>query len=59
MTALHEASFCGKAEIVTLLIKNGADVNKKDIPGRAPLEIAKKKRHQHVAKILQAAGGKE
>ena len=39
-TALHFATYSGNVGIATLLIKNGLNVNAKDLHGQTPLHIA-------------------
>ena len=39
-TALHFATYSGNVEMATLLIKNGLNVNAKDLHGQTPLHIA-------------------
>ena len=58
-TALHEAAFEGRKEIVELLISNGADVNAKGESGRTPLDLAtQSKRNLEIADLLRKHGGK-
>ena len=58
-TALHEAAFEGRKEIVELLISNGADVNAKGESGRTPLDLAtQSKRNLETADLLRKHGGK-
>ena len=40
LTALHRAVFHGNKEVIRLLIKNGVDLNKKDIMNRTTWDIA-------------------
>ena len=53
-TALSRASGRGDAEIVTLLLKKGADVNPNT--GSVPLSQASYNRHPEIVKILLTAG---
>ena len=58
-TALHEAAFEGRKEIVELLISNGAHVNAKGESGRTPLDLAtQSKRNLETANLLRKHGGK-
>lgn len=62
-TALIEAIVLGDgsdkyAQIVTLLIQGGADVNLADGQGDPPLALAKRKGQRHIIEILEAAGAK-
>lgn len=38
-TALHEAALCGKANVVALLLRRGADQEARDAAGRTPLQL--------------------
>ncbi|WCR53682.1 MAG: Protein PhlB [Wolbachia endosymbiont of Ctenocephalides orientis wCori] len=40
MNVLHEAAFCGRNEIVSLLLERGADIYTTDTKGRTPLHLA-------------------
>ena len=58
-TALHEAAFEGRKEIVELLISNGAHVNAKGESGRTPFDLAtQSKRNLETADLLRKHGGK-
>jgi ankyrin repeat protein len=56
-TALMEASLRGYADIVTALLKAGADVNAKDDYGDTALVFAAGKGHYDIVKLLLNAGG--
>ena len=51
-TLLHEVCRQGKVEIVRLLCKMGADVNKEDIYGDTPMSAAIKGNHGDVVALL-------
>lgn len=51
-TALHFAALYGQYDIVEALVKNGADVNKKDGAGRTPLDYACGYGHEKIANLL-------
>lgn len=51
-TALHAAAFSGQEEVVTLLLKSGANTTLKDKNGKTPLDLANSKKHLTIAKIL-------
>ncbi len=66
-TSLHLAAFNGHLRVVELLIKRGADVNRRDKNGKTPLDYALMQtgessavlaRRQAIADILRAAGGR-
>ncbi|BBG59426.1 ankyrin repeat protein [Providencia rustigianii DSM 4541] len=62
-TALIEAIILGDgsdkyAQIVTLLVEGGADVNLADASGQSPLTLAKSKGYQNIIDILEKAGAK-
>jgi ankyrin repeat protein len=52
---LHLAAFRNRAEVVSMLLKHGADLEKKNDKGQTPLEIAKIKNHPAVIKVIYAA----
>lgn len=52
MSALLYAAYAGNKNIVTLLIKNGADVNQRGFLGRSPLMLAIFEGHNEVVEIL-------
>jgi ankyrin repeat protein len=52
-TALHAAVEHGKKEVAAVLISYGADIAARDKKGRTPLDLAKKKRHTGIVKLLQ------
>lgn len=58
VTALMLASAKGKFEIVELLVKSGADVNRKDNEGLSALYYATKANHTEVMAFLQEHGAK-
>lgn len=53
-TPLHVALWLGNEKIVKMLLEAGANVSAKDINGRTPLEIAKKKGHTQIIDLLNA-----
>ena len=55
-SALQAASARGSANIVELLLKNGADVGAKGGPHGTALKAAKKFGHMEVVKLLQGKG---
>lgn len=62
-TALIEAIILGDgsdkyAQIVTLLINGGADVNLADSTGASPLTLAKSKGYRNLIEILEKSGAK-
>ena len=52
--------FLGKGHILaaTVLLKNGANVNAKAIPGETPLSLAKAQGHARMVELLKANGAK-
>lgn len=52
VTALHESAAKGKFDICKLLIKYGADINKKNRDGATPLDLVKE-RDSDVADLLR------
>ena len=57
-TLLYFASLYENPEILTLLIKAGADVNAKNNNGETPLDLAGAENKSKNAEVLRAAGGK-
>ncbi|MBA3700409.1 MAG: ankyrin repeat domain-containing protein [Planctomycetes bacterium] len=55
-TKLHSAASLGKAELITLLLDKGADINAKAKDGSAPLHLAVKRSHPVAVKLLFARG---
>ena len=55
---LHLAATLGKTEVISVLVKAGADVNARDIDGLTPLIYAKHKKHWSAAKLLEKHGAK-
>ena len=51
-TALHRTAENNNAEIARLLIDAGADINATGIGGITPLQMAKGRKHDHVAVVL-------
>jgi ankyrin repeat protein len=62
---LHEAASNGGADMVSLLLKAGADFNVKDSDGRTPLDAArganyiKSSENSIIINLLKEAGSKE
>ena len=54
-SALMEASWNGKTEIVKLLLEKGSNPNIKKADGETPLSLATAQKHQDVAALLNAA----
>jgi len=52
-TALHEAAFGGRKEIVELLISNGAHVNAKTKNDQTPLDFAIRFKRTKTAELLR------
>ncbi len=59
MSALHEASYYGHLGVVKVLIKNGADVNRKDFGGVTPIDYAAYHDYKDVVKYLVENGAYE
>ncbi len=57
-SALSRAVSLGNVAMVKLLLEHKADVSIKDIKGRTPLDIAKRKKQEKIITLLQAAGAK-
>ena len=57
-SALHYASEHGNLDIVSILIKYGANINTKDIKGVTPLSLAKKNKHKEIVNTLCLHGAK-
>ena len=51
-TPMHEAANKGHTEVVKLLLRGGAEVDKKDKFGMTPLNIAARNCHKNVVKVL-------
>lgn len=56
LTPLHHAALCGKANIIELLLKNGADVNAHNISGTTPLKLAVEGDYYDAARLLLENG---
>ncbi|XP_037111394.1 protein phosphatase 1 regulatory subunit 27 [Syngnathus acus] len=56
MAAIHEAVLTGNLEVVTLLVKFGADVNQRDEEGWTPLHMACSDGYPEIASYLLALG---
>lgn len=50
---LQTVAHSGRPEVVELLLSHGADPRTKDYKGRSPIELAKSKGHEDVAKLVQ------
>jgi ankyrin repeat protein len=55
-TPLHIVAWCGKAELIKLLLKAGASPNVRDSQGRTPLDHVKSNSVALVAALRQAGG---
>jgi len=55
-TPIHDAALEGDAELVEILIANGADVDTRDVNGFTPLHLAIQEGNTEVAKVLIANG---
>lgn len=51
-TALHLACDRGHADVVELLVKNGADPGVKDGDGFSAIDLAREAQHEHIVSIL-------
>ncbi len=58
-SALHEASYYGHLGVVKVLIKNGADVNRKDFASVTPIDYAAYRDYKDVVKYLVENGAYE
>jgi ankyrin repeat protein len=56
LTALHHAAIAGSAELVGILLENGADVKRTDLRKRTSLYVACLNARAEVATVLLAAG---
>jgi ankyrin repeat protein len=54
---IHRASIRGYTEVVSNLLKGGADPNAQDYEGYTPLHFAAKSGHYETAEILYRSGG--
>ncbi len=54
-TALHWAAFVDRAEVVPFLLYSGADATARQLDGRTPLQMAKRRGSKKVARQLSAA----
>ena len=57
-TALHEAAQIGSETVVKLLLDAGANPSARAKDGRTPLSIARKGRHQAIARLLKSHGAR-
>jgi len=55
-TILNWAAYCGRQEIVALLLKHGADVNAQNDRNESPIAQAMMNGHHAIVKLLFAAG---
>ena len=53
---IHYAVSNGNEELVTFLVKNGADVNAKTADGKTALSLAQSNEYEGIIKILKAGG---
>ena len=56
MTALHFAALYGQLDIVTALVKKGANINEMDAAGKTALDYANQYGHEKVAKLMKSSG---
>jgi hypothetical protein len=56
VTALMGASRLGRADVVSLLLAHGADVNLRNANGETALKLAADSRHTAVVELLTKAG---
>ena len=49
---LHHASVCGMVDIARLLLEHGASIEVKNKEGETPLDVAEKKGHYEIVKLL-------
>ncbi len=56
-TPLHEAAYFGCTENADLLLRAGADVNKRNYKGETPLDKAHYSHHQSVERLIKEYGG--
>ena len=59
ITPLMLASLKGNIELVSLLIKHGADKNARSDNGETALSIAMQNRHLEIVNLLEKTGAKE
>ena len=57
-SALIQASFTGKTEIVKILIDAGADINYQNNNGKTALDYSKDKNYSEITEVLKQAGAK-
>lgn len=58
-TAMHEAAKVGQVDILMLLLRNGGQVNHRDVTGVTPLAVAAEHGHFHITEILLHCGQSE
>lgn len=58
-TVLHQAARIGTKEMVELLLKSGAKVNKRDWAGKTALTIARNEKRESITELLIRYGGIE
>ena len=56
---MHEAARVGDGDILMLLLRNGGQVNLKDVTGSTPLAVAAEHGHFHIAEMLLSCGKSE
>ena len=59
-TALHWAAYFAKADMINLLMENGADINVKNALGQTPLDMARERHgRESILSLLVQWGGRE
>lgn len=57
-TYIGQMAAGGNLSLVKILIQNGADINRKNLLGETPLDLAEKNKHKEVADFLRSKGAK-
>lgn len=55
-TPLHDATCCGRTEVVRVLLGRGANVNELDYKNSTPLKLATRYGQDDIVALLEAAG---
>ena len=58
ITPMHEAAQLGRADIIELLLANGAEINSVDDAGRTPLVFAIRGKHDDLVAAMKARGAR-